>query len=107
MTVDATADTPTGVRRAWPAWQVPAHATGEWLQLVDALERLGDSPACADEPERWWSKTPADVSWAQLGCTVCPVVSWCRAYALAAGEREGVWGGLSPLERRDLGRVAL
>ncbi len=33
-------------------------------------------------------------------CATCPVLNTCRAYALMAGERVGIWGGLSEKERR-------
>ncbi|WP_042387409.1 WhiB family transcriptional regulator [Streptacidiphilus melanogenes] len=32
-------------------------------------------------------------------CAECPVIARCRAYALAAREPYGVWGGLSENER--------
>jgi WhiB family redox-sensing transcriptional regulator len=35
-------------------------------------------------------------------CNGCPVRVECLEYALAAVEREGMWGGLSPEERRRL-----
>ena len=33
-------------------------------------------------------------------CARCPVRADCLAYALAANEPEGVWGGTDPVERR-------
>ncbi len=39
-------------------------------------------------------------------CWRCPVMKVCAAYALAAGEREGVWGGTLPDERRAMRWVA-
>jgi WhiB family transcriptional regulator, redox-sensing transcriptional regulator len=32
-------------------------------------------------------------------CARCPVIRECAAYALTAGERYGVWGGLSEQDR--------
>lgn len=32
-------------------------------------------------------------------CATCPVREECLMYALATGQKQGVWGGLSPLER--------
>lgn len=35
-------------------------------------------------------------------CATCPVIAECRAYAVRAGESEGIWGGLTTAERRRL-----
>ena len=35
-------------------------------------------------------------------CARCPVIRECAAYALTAGERYGVWGGLSEQDRLTL-----
>lgn len=107
MTVETTAhrsERPIG--REWPAWQVPASALVEWVALVEAIAGLEVEPACADEPERWWSKLPTDLEWAQQVCARCPVLGPCRSYAAAAGERDGVWGGLTSAERRRSGGTA-
>ena len=37
---------------------------------------------------------------AQAVCAVCPVREACLEYALAARERDGIWGGASERERR-------
>ncbi|MEJ2865379.1 WhiB family transcriptional regulator [Actinomycetospora flava] len=39
-------------------------------------------------------------------CGQCPVSADCLEWALANGEVDGVWGGTSEDERRDLGRRA-
>jgi WhiB family redox-sensing transcriptional regulator len=41
---------------------------------------------------------------AKAVCTRCTVRNDCLSYALDAGERYGIWGGLNPQERRALGR---
>jgi WhiB family redox-sensing transcriptional regulator len=41
---------------------------------------------------------------AKAVCTRCTVRTDCLSYALDAGERYGVWGGLTAQERRALGR---
>lgn len=88
--------------RDWPAWQVPPRAVGAWLRLQAALVVLGVEPWCANDPGRWFSTRPADVEEAVAVCRVCPVLAECRAYALAADEKAGTWGGLSEVERRRL-----
>ena len=37
-------------------------------------------------------------------CARCPVTAECLAWALETNSREGLWGGLSPLERERLKR---
>jgi WhiB family redox-sensing transcriptional regulator len=41
---------------------------------------------------------------AKAVCATCPVREECLDYALKAGERYGIWGGLTELERRSLQR---
>jgi WhiB family redox-sensing transcriptional regulator len=41
---------------------------------------------------------------AKAVCARCTVVEDCLSYALAAGERYGIWGGLNSDERRALRR---
>lgn len=105
-TVGVAADVPL-VPREWPAWGVPPRAVGEWLLLQAALVELGGRPACAVDPAAWWvsAATPAGAARqraAAAECGRCAVVEVCAAYAVAAGERDGVWGGLTPAERRAL-----
>lgn len=35
-------------------------------------------------------------------CATCPVTTQCLDYAIAGHERDGIWGGLLPHERRRL-----
>jgi WhiB family redox-sensing transcriptional regulator len=88
------------LEREWPAWQVPPRALGEWLALTLALQQLEEPPWCEGDPERWFSRRPEDVAEAVAVCRMCPVLGECRAYAVAADERSGTWGGLSEVERR-------
>lgn len=39
-------------------------------------------------------------------CQRCPVRAECLQHALEANERFGIWGGLTPLERRSYARRA-
>jgi WhiB family redox-sensing transcriptional regulator len=41
---------------------------------------------------------------AKTVCARCTVRAQCLSYALEAGERYGIWGGLNAQERRALGR---
>jgi WhiB family redox-sensing transcriptional regulator len=66
--------------------------------------------ACRDEdPELFFpvgtsGPARAQTALAKSICHRCPVASDCLAWALAAGEDAGVWGGLDEYERRALKR---
>jgi WhiB family redox-sensing transcriptional regulator len=69
------------------------------------LDVLSTPVPCRSSPERWWATpaTPAGESAqaeAVAGCMECAVRVECVAYAVAATERFGVWGGLRPADRR-------
>lgn len=54
------------------------------------------------EPDLWFPK-PTDTNMIRLVqrvCYRCPVIMECRATAVARGEPNGVWGGLTELQRR-------
>lgn len=80
---------------------VPAEARGEWDRLAGALLRHGPAPCEGDAlpAEAWWSNRDADVELARLACRMCAARQPCLAYAVAAGEREGTWGGLTADQR--------
>lgn len=74
----------------------------EWA--FDALCRQGD-------PEMWFPdriNNGHDTETAKRWCRACPVLAQCRAYALReegdepAETRYGIWGGMTPRERKDL-----
>lgn len=77
-------------------------AADAWLELGDATADLGDRVPCRRDPDQWWPRGDDDVTAAAAvyWCRRCPVVELCRTYALVAREAEGVWGGLTPAERR-------
>jgi WhiB family redox-sensing transcriptional regulator len=95
----------------WPAWAPPGAAVGAWNALQGALVLLGWRVACVSDPEAWWS-TAKSAAGAERqadaveACSWCPVIGFCRDYALVAREVEGVWGGTTPAERRARNRVA-
>jgi WhiB family redox-sensing transcriptional regulator len=58
---------------------------------------------CAQtDPEAFHPVRGESTRRAKAVCLACPVRAECLAFALARGERDGVWGGLSPRERRAL-----
>ncbi|MFD2355808.1 WhiB family transcriptional regulator [Nonomuraea ferruginea] len=44
--------------------------------------------------------SPVQEARAKAVCATCQVLTECRSYALKAGEADGIWGGLTPEERR-------
>jgi WhiB family redox-sensing transcriptional regulator len=53
-------------------------------------ERL---PCRVNDPELWFAESPADVEFAKLLCTDCPVRDLCLTGAQQRREPWGVWGG--------------
>ena len=49
-------------------------------------------------PAQW------QIAQARAICARCPVRAQCLEYALSAGEDHGIWGGLTPQQRRELRR---
>ena len=61
---------------------------------------------CAQtDPEAFWPDKGDSTKSAKRICMACTVRSECLSWALANGEIGGVWGGLSELERRRMGRT--
>lgn len=71
------------------------------LILDDRIERT----PCHSDPELWWSTDKRETAIAKKACAeLCPLRVQCLAYALAAKESDGVWGGLDHDERRNAER---
>ena len=69
------------------------------------LEEIGwlRRGACkSSDPELFFPLAPSPVQEARAKavCATCQVLDECRSYALKAGEADGIWGGLTPEERR-------
>jgi WhiB family redox-sensing transcriptional regulator len=56
------------------------------------------------DPELWFPDRGGDTRPAKEVCRGCVVRKQCLEYALAGGERFGIWGGMSERERRALRR---
>ena len=68
---------------------IPARAAPHWLALVAALK--GRTPPCSTDPPAWFALDPVP---AIEACGFCPAAVECLAYATAAHEAAGVWGGV-------------
>ena len=64
----------------------------EWIDDGTIWEAFGDTSEYYDEAR--------DI------CESCPVKKRCLAYAMENKERYGMWGGLTPIERRRIERTA-
>jgi WhiB family redox-sensing transcriptional regulator len=67
--------------------------------------------ATAAQQEAWWPHARYDAPGLERArrtaaelCAGCPVLAQCRAYALEAGEEHGTWGGLTEMDRDQLGQ---
>jgi hypothetical protein len=78
---------------------VPDAARGAWDALSAALAAHGPTP-CEESrlPEAWWAEGQL-LDMARACCRRCPVQAECLAYSIAADERAGLWGGMTPQER--------
>lgn len=52
------------------------------------------------DPDIFYPPSDEDAWEAKAVCDTCPVRQACLEHALAAREREGVWGGATERERR-------
>ncbi len=56
------------------------------------------------DPDIFFPVTDEEAEPAKAICAECPVREACLEFALAAREREGVWGGATERERRRIVR---
>ncbi|AKJ72237.1 putative WhiB family transcriptional regulator [Tsukamurella phage TPA4] len=56
------------------------------------------------DPDLWFPERGGSTRDAKRICRRCPVQEKCLQQALDAGERFGVWGGVSERERRQMDR---
>lgn len=63
--------------------------------LAEAIEEEGPTPCQTSDPDMWFANTSRTKTAEAVNlCRVkCPVRDLCLAYAMAADERFGVWGG--------------
>lgn len=73
--------------------------------IVDERPEWQASAACAGvDPDLFFPERGESTAAAKAVCRICPVRLVCLEHALAEGERQGVWGGMSERERRRLRR---
>ena len=59
-----------------------------------------NTPCQESDPEIWQSDDLYNVELAKKGCGSCPGKTQCLMEAMKHREPEGIWGGLTPEERR-------
>jgi WhiB family redox-sensing transcriptional regulator len=77
-------------------------------KLNDAILNAGETP-CQNAPELYFPEKDdafQQIRYAKKQCDTCSIVNQCLEYALEAGEQHGIWGGTTPMERRQLRRKA-
>jgi WhiB family redox-sensing transcriptional regulator len=71
------------------------------MALAVDVPRFSGRPLCAEtDPEAFFPEKGGSNRAAKRICGRCEVRQECLDFALANGEWIGVWGGLSPRERR-------
>lgn len=93
-------------QRVGQVYGIPAEAQAAWSELAEVLHVAGPAPCEEGAPDAWWPTggDNTDAALAARCCAGCPARVECFTYALAADERDGIWGGLTPAERAALGR---
>lgn len=81
------------------SFAVPTHARPAWDELHERITSTGPTP-CSGADRDDWLGTPAQQDRAARACFDCRALEQCALYAVTAPEPEGVWGGLTPAERK-------
>ena len=72
-------------------------------QLLVMDQEWQDQAACREIPlETFFPPAEQEATDAKSVCLGCCVKNECLEFAIQAGERFGIWGGLTPQERRSL-----
>lgn len=84
------------------------------LTLQDRIDEVDDTLPCQYSPDHFFPTTELfmapvylDLAMAKAACQRCPIIMDCLEYAMLARETDGVWGGTTPMERKNLRRVLL
>lgn len=83
-----------------------------WKELADAVAEVGlDHIPCAQAPDLYYPDTNAEngahsARLAKQACKSCPLLYKCGAYAIKYREEYGIWGGMSPGDRKNIRRKA-
>ena len=79
---------------------------GEAIHLANYIaEEVGETP-CMNYPDLFFPDDHHAIAEAKELCRGCPVLLQCAKYALDNFEYDGIWGGLTGKERKQLWRKA-
>ncbi len=78
--------------------------TSQFLKFARIMVEA--DPECAQVPDVFYPEETTQPAWstktAKDICERCPIMDECAQYALEANEGFGIWGGMTPHERRQL-----
>ncbi len=79
----------------------------EWFQLNDAIDDLAGQIPCRQAPDLFFPEggtgtAAMDAKMAKKACKSCPVLTMCATYAIRHREEDGIWGGMSPNDRKEI-----
>lgn len=79
----------------------------DWFQLNDAIDDIGGQVPCRQAPDLFFPEggggtAASDTKMAKMACRSCEVLTMCATYAITHREEDGIWGGLSYSERKEM-----
>jgi len=79
----------------------------EWFQLNDAIDAEAGQIPCRQAPDLFFPEggtgtAAMDAKMAKKACESCPVLNMCATYAIRHREEDGIWGGMSPNDRKEI-----
>lgn len=79
----------------------------EWYQLNDAIDEVAGQIPCRQAPDLFFPEggtgtAAMDAKLAKQACKSCPVLTMCATYAIRHREEDGIWGGMSPNDRKEI-----
>ena len=80
----------------------PGDLFGCIIDVVDPAPAWFAQAQCRGNTSDFFVDKGQSVAPAKAICAGCPVVDECLSHAIAHRETRGVWGGLTPIERKRL-----